>query len=95
MRCSNGVATPKHLKINDIDDNDQERKPYALPPLVLPPIYLTNTTPVKTKSEKVTDKGHVSQKDWEELKKCRYLRPALSRYRFPESEKDYTNIESE
>jgi hypothetical protein len=54
---------------NDTDDNDQERKPYALPPLVLPPIYLTNTTPVKTKSEKVTDKGHVSQKDWEELKK--------------------------
>lgn len=80
--------------IKDIDDNDQERKPYALPPLVLPPIYLTKTAPAKTKSEKVTDKGHVSQ-DWEELQKCRYLRPALSRYRFPESEKDYTNTESE
>jgi len=79
----------------DIDDKDQQRKPYALPPLVLPPIYLTKTAPVKTKYEKVTDKGHVSQKDWEELQKCRYLRPALSRYRFPESEKDYTNTESE
>jgi hypothetical protein len=94
-KWSSNTKTLKDKCTNDIDDNDQERKPYVLPPLVLPPIYLTKTTPVKTKSEKVTDKGHVSQKDWEELKKCRYLRPALSRYRFPESEKDYTNIESE
>ncbi|CAC5395200.1 unnamed protein product [Mytilus coruscus] len=73
---------------SDSELNVEDSRRNCLPPIALPPIYLSKGVPIKYNESKMANKGPLSPKDWEELHNCRYLRPALQKYRLPELTKD-------
>lgn len=77
---------------SELNVADSSRK--CLPPITLPPIYLSKGAPIKYNESKMVNKGSLSPKDWEELHNCRYLRPALPKYRLPGLTNDENNIQN-
>lgn len=58
------------------------RRPLKLPPIILPSIYSTKTYPLgKPDPVYRPPAGPITDDEWDELKDCRYLRPAPKKFR--------------
>lgn len=58
------------------------RRPLKLPPIILPSIFSTKTYPLgKPDPVYRPPQGPVTDEEWDELKDCRYLRPAPKKFR--------------
>lgn len=58
------------------------RRPLKLPPIMLPSVYSTKTYPLgKPDLSYRPPPAPITDEEWEELKDCRYLRPAPKRFR--------------
>ena len=63
-------------------DPESYKRPLKLPPIIMPTVFSTKTYPL-AKPELLyrPPPGPITDDEWEELKDCRYLRPAPRRYR--------------
>ncbi|KAK3609216.1 hypothetical protein CHS0354_035156 [Potamilus streckersoni] len=66
---------------NKTDESKKER-PLKLPPIILPPIYtVTPRQPVPRDFSGPVVIPTCNEDDWEDLQDCRYLRPAMKKFR--------------
>lgn len=89
------------------DQPTRRRRPLRLPPMLLPPIYSMQTTPLirRDREWQVEDPNpefptcvrtehacnRITDEMWEDLQDCRYLRPGLKKYR---TDVEYSSTES-
>lgn len=58
------------------------RRPLKLPPIIMPSVFSTKTYPIgKPNLSYRSPPGPISDEEWDELKDCRYLRPAPKKFR--------------
>ncbi|KAL3863763.1 hypothetical protein ACJMK2_005499 [Sinanodonta woodiana] len=66
---------------NKTEESKKER-PLKLPPIILPPIYtVTPRQPVPRDFSGPVVIPTCNEEDWEDLQDCRYLRPAMKKFR--------------
>ena len=85
----NSKTTLPAVQNNDLEeeerpkDEEKKERPLKLPPIVLPPIYSMTPRPLvfRDYSGPPYVPPPVSTEEWEDLQDCRYLRPAMKKFR--------------
>lgn len=79
-----GVKLPVLLPVGSSMDNEEKRaRPLRLPPIQLPPIYKTRERQLRHRDFSLPSamKAPMSDREWDELQDCRYLRHGLKKFR--------------